>query len=694
MKPKHDFTSFGIKNWKVFSGSNYFDFSKINLLIGTNNSGKTSLVEAINLVEKIFSGIEQISFKAGYGIGRNNDFIKKLIDIDLPDQFQHYEEFKELINYQSKAGEISFILTVANVFFPDKTLRVHLVYIPHPENKLTARFKEIQLYTTNDELIGKILLQFSETFSGDIPTFKTIYNYKTLHPYLKKGAEIQRLREDYRKIMDDYLYVSGPNVEENMSRNYSDPAEAEKKLRKDIPSQYQKISGIKKKLKEEYGLTVYEVPNWEGVQIKNPKNGLYFDYVFFTREIDSFKEEVPKRKMNEFLLWKNESVPDWLEHFRPLFNKLAEPVEEIILSYLWDNNLTIKIFCSDQRYSLFAFSENYNEFNDSWNGIEIIRISEESDLYMIIRKEIVDKRKLVTSDELNDYLASIYMLNPYAAVNKNDFWNRIMENSLLNIQYGFDMYFSNYKGKKLQSFYRLRHNELGLDERIFNVLGDKNIPDEIIQFINKYIQEFSIGEELIISRLEPINAVSFSIKKGKRKESIVHLGYGSTNILIVLLSVLSIASRNRHEVTENYLQAISELSGTKSTKQPGFDYKSAILFLEEPEANLHPALQSKLADLIVEANKLFNIQFVIETHSEYLVRKLQYLVAKKHLPAHDIKMYYFNDPGKIDAEMEEQVYGIDINEDGSLSRNFGTGFFDEADNIALELFLLKNSQKN
>src|SRR5690606_34480040 len=41
-----------------------------------------------------------------------------------------------------------------------------------------------------------------------------------------------------------------------------------------------------------------------------------------------------------------------------------------------------------------------------------------------------------------------------------------------------------------------------------------------------------------------------------------------------------------------------------------------VIAVEEPETNLHPALQSKLADFFIEASKKFQIQFVIETHSE------------------------------------------------------------------------------
>ena len=72
---------------------------------------------------------------------------------------------------------------------------------------------------------------------------------------------------------------------------------------------------------------------------------------------------------------------------------------------------------------------------------------------------------------------------------------------------------------------------------------------------------------------------------------------------------------------------------------------------------------------------------------------MQYLTAKKVIEPSDTQLYYFHHPNKI-PEGEKQIYPIKIREDGSLTKNFGTGFFDEADNIALELFLLKAHQNN
>lgn len=99
-----------------------------------------------------------------------------------------------------------------------------------------------------------------------------------------------------------------------------------------------------------------------------------------------------------------------------------------------------------------------------------------------------------------------------------------------------------------------------------------------------------------------------------------------------------------------------------------------LVFIEEPESNLHPDLQSKLADIIVDILDS-NKQIVIETHSEYLIRKMQYLIATNKLDKDKIIVNYFNQ--SQDRKKQGLIRVIKFLKDGSLDREFGTGFFDE-----------------
>ena len=115
-----------------------------------------------------------------------------------------------------------------------------------------------------------------------------------------------------------------------------------------------------------------------------------------------------------------------------------------------------------------------------------------------------------------------------------------------------------------------------------------------------------------------------------------------------------------------------------------YNYEPKTICVEEPEVHLHPKYQSLLADMFVEAYQKYNIHFIIETHSEYLIRKLQVMVADKEnaLSPNDVSLNYVEkDENGVSTNRQ-----IKIEEDGSLSDSFGAGFYDEADTLAIQLF--------
>ena len=104
---------------------------------------------------------------------------------------------------------------------------------------------------------------------------------------------------------------------------------------------------------------------------------------------------------------------------------------------------------------------------------------------------------------------------------------------------------------------------------------------------------------------------------------------------------------------------------------------------------MHPNFQSKLADVFCLALTKYGVSFIIETHSEYLIRKLQYLVMKKELLKDKIFIYYLDKANDLSS-----VSKIEIKENGYLTKNFGTGFLDEANNISIQLFIERSHLNN
>jgi predicted ATPase len=125
--------------------------------------------------------------------------------------------------------------------------------------------------------------------------------------------------------------------------------------------------------------------------------------------------------------------------------------------------------------------------------------------------------------------------------------------------------------------------------------------------------------------------------------------------------------------------------------------KYRIYIIEEPETSLHPKFQSRLADLFTLYTANSNSNLIIETHSEYLIRKLQYLIAKGEYNSEDVVIYYLDldDPNYEKRKNKSpQVREITIDRNGRMSQDFGSGFFDEADNIAIQLFNINQQSQN
>lgn len=61
------------------------------------------------------------------------------------------------------------------------------------------------------------------------------------------------------------------------------------------------------------------------------------------------------------------------------------------------------------------------------------------------------------------------------------------------------------------------------------------------------------------------------------------------------------------------------------------------VLLEQPEIHLHPAVQSGLADILIEAALARNVQVIVESHSEHLLARLQRRIAE-HKLAHGLKL--------------------------------------------------------
>lgn len=194
-------------------------------------------------------------------------------------------------------------------------------------------------------------------------------------------------------------------------------------------------------------------------------------------------------------------------------------------------------------------------------------------------------------------------------------------------------------------------------------------------FVNKWLKAFEIGDYVEIEGTEEGYGVRIFIGNNGERRLLADEGCGLTQIISILLQV------DRMKERHSRITHLDEI----------VVHEKSVVCIEEPEVHLHPKYQSMLADLFVEAYQKYNIRFIIETHSEYLIRKLQVLVADKenNLVSGDVSLNYV----EKDEHGTSHNRQIKIQEDGRLSAPFGSGFFDVADTLAMEIMRYKIRRK-
>ena len=97
--------------------------------------------------------------------------------------------------------------------------------------------------------------------------------------------------------------------------------------------------------------------------------------------------------------------------------------------------------------------------------------------------------------------------------------------------------------------------------------------------------------------------------------------------------------------------------------------EGSIILLEQPEIHLHPSVQSGLADVLIDAMKNRKLQIIVESHSEYLLRRLQRRIADETITPRQTALY-FCEAGDQGSELRQ----LDVDLFGSI-RNWPKDFF-------------------
>lgn len=210
---------------------------------------------------------------------------------------------------------------------------------------------------------------------------------------------------------------------------------------------------------------------------------------------------------------------------------------------------------------------------------------------------------------------------------------------------------------------------------IYHFVDQKiNEGSEEYSFVTDWMQKFEIGGEFIIKSLQ---GTAFSVRIFDSSVDRKHYIDGDEHVGVELAD---------KGMGSNQLMILLWKMATFIRVYKKAPVKPTII-IEEPEQNLHPQVQSLLADLFQYLNEKYSFKFIIETHSEYMVRNIQVLAAKK-MKAEDFEnpfsVYY------LTGDIKTPYYDMGFQKNGKFVKAFGKGFFNVSDDAVEELYDLED----
>jgi predicted ATPase len=178
------------------------------------------------------------------------------------------------------------------------------------------------------------------------------------------------------------------------------------------------------------------------------------------------------------------------------------------------------------------------------------------------------------------------------------------------------------------------------------------------RFVLEWMKKFEVGETFELN-FRGGEAYQFFIWNDGIRSHLSDKGMGTLQAMMLILKIAGLIRSNKKQT------------------------KTQIVLVEEPELNLHPASQSLLTEFFHDVYTKFNIRFIIETHSEYMIRKSQSFVkdqnygGKESMNPNPFKTYYF--------PLDSTPYEMRYREDGKFLDEFQSGFFDVNSQLVINL---------
>lgn len=732
-------TKYTVKNFRVFDEKGVtVDIKPITILTGCNNSGKSSIVKSMVLLDTYIR-----SLISGYKAFNKFDFRSNKLDF-TQESTQSLGNFRQVLNRSSESGVITFEYTVHSILLGED-VRVSVSFFAEEKDILNEGYiKELRICKLDGDVVymssrdipcesdGNLIVENFYRFVRGQYLVDQYRKYEAKHRSIYQG----QTEEEYRASMKDLTHEASEQWIKNQEKEVNElrlSKERIDKLEADFVGAYGKDALVDIiKWSNRYG---YDYGDVLGLDDQDGKKTIvdiigdvevvdqsYNRKSFFwcplldeigclsseelkgglLKILDGFKlrKEVVlalDRIESDFKASKCSSFEDYYKMKEHDFLRKALPAK--------DKHLNPPFLVGDfTRYrfddaSVYGYLNHIHLYLDEISSVA--GVVDFARLYDFIMNLNAIHEK---SDHSAFYKVKFnWDIGPYKEFEHslysmfNEYWTAVLRESIIsfpnNIAYVPTSLVNVKRLYALDSkddFTYLLKQYLEEKRKFSGGSSWEKAPFSPGMFIDKWIKEFNIGSSVSVEADSEGLGVYLRLHtspEDKKGSLLAEQGYGITQLFVILLRIeIAIMKSKRVVVNKTPYDMGCPSHHWKEDSDVVVSLSESTIAIEEPEVHLHPKYQSMLAEMFVDAYKTYNVHFIIETHSEYLIRKLQTQIAKKDILNCDISIIYVYD-NQNRPDSEPQVKRIEVSDKGMLLGRFGEGFYDEADELSMTLLM-------
>ena len=680
-------TSFTIQNFRTFDKKGVtVEISPMTFLVGCNSSGKSSIVKSLTLLKSFF----------GHKIDKNHPVIGTTIDFsEKPNDT--LGSFSNVVNSTSREKVVKLGYVTHSDYINDD-VKVTLTLSKGELGNAVVTGVQIEKID-GTILVGKTnnFLSLKNSFRQYLLASRLRSKFVSMTPEPgvffteeknKKDNEEARAMIEYALRYCDKEYLMDLKSNESLESCKLDKAEpALDKFAETGIMTYYSILDELKGLSDPEAVRCYLKSRIKDCEIKDA----------LAKAVDLICDDLIKNGETDFLHYYCGLEDSSLYYFDV---ELIKPSIDVDVVLWWNKMDSVYSLAGKKDFSSNEVRVNYDFVHDTLAHLS------ENDLYSTVyvsgsglpeeNKALHPLYSTVFHEYINNFLSEI--LN-------NDITEGIdyISSSRIQVRRLYPLEDKNEFSDAVKRYFEAKTRYLTLEGMniIYDDENSKNVFDAFDftpgKFMNKWLKVFGIGDHISIEMDK--NGLGLLLKiyrdENDRKGILVaDVGYGITQLFSILLQIEEMIMSSIYG--EYSLNSIPKRPGEIQRgftirSQDNLSLKPRTVAIEEPEIHLHPKYQSLLADMFYEAYKVYNIQFIIETHSEYLIRKIQNFVGAKQLTPEEVSVVYVEDNSEVEKG-NPKIRRIRIKDDGCLAEPFSPGFYDEADSLAMALLRFKIGQ--